>query len=50
MNVRVRKSGNASLVITIPKYAKEEIGIENGTILDLKVEGQKIIITKEKEL
>lgn len=50
MKVRVRKAGVTSLIITLPKYAKEELKIENGTLLDLKVEGNKIIIKKEKEL
>ncbi|RLE79436.1 MAG: AbrB family transcriptional regulator [Thermoprotei archaeon] len=40
VKIRVGKRG----VIVIPKEIREKIGLEEGTILDLRVEGNKIIL------
>ncbi len=40
LRVRVGKRG----VIVIPKKVREELGIEEGSVLELSVEGDRIII------
>lgn len=45
MKIRVGKRG----VIVIPKDIREKMGLEEGSILDLQVEGDKIIL-KAKDL
>jgi len=40
VKIRVGKRG----VIVIPKEIREKMGLEEGTILDLRVEGNKIIL------
>ena len=45
MKIRVGKRG----LIVIPKDIREKMGLEEGSILDLQVEGDKIIL-KAKDL
>lgn len=47
MKYKVRKTGN-SLVITIPTFVTKSLALKNGTEVSIEMQGNKIIIRKEK--
>lgn len=47
MKYKVRKTGN-SLVVTIPTFVTKSLGLKNGTEVTIEMQGNKIIIRKEK--
>lgn len=46
MKYKARKSGN-SIAVTIPTFLCNTLEIQDGTNLEIKLQGKKIIIEKE---
>lgn len=48
MKYKARKNGN-SIAVTIPTFICNLLNIQDGNMLDIKVQGKKIIIEKEEK-
>lgn len=46
---KVNVAGEKSLIMVIPKYMCEHLGIAKGDYLDIRLEGNKIVLKKLKE-